>query len=1227
MDSFGGNLYVAVSDVIRNKDDGGRLRTCLETLHQEIKAAGSGILRAAYSSLSLPLTLIVRSSTFLKKNPAAQVQVPAASNDRVVEVAVKCMTAIFEQGIQGDFSIDVLYPFADLLTLKKENSSEELRELSLKCLCALLENWPGSVSDIQHEPDGANPMDAIRFIVYRCVTYAGEEGPRGNRHIAANAYKSIKLLAEHFPLPKLWMPVLPGCIAEFSRTLFTAGNGINMSGPSLPASSVVVEALGAMVAVVETTLNNQIVDKVKPVSEQNPVDTLDALISSMKTDGEYNGAQKGAVDESRNAPQPSTSTPGPDGSWEWCAYTATKLEESFGKCLPSLQHHPAVSVRRKLGEGVVALLSNCSVALEASNDTLLRIVLTLVYDEWEKVSSPCCKFLDSLSRQMSSSSKGNGQEDHPLAKIVELIIKQRSGNLRKAIENSSQEGVAAARQLASALEIAGPLRVHQLLIGSPVRLSAFCTSITRCFAFDPTAAPLLLKSSAEPGPHLKTPNRSIANGDASSTVVQGASTPKKDAGVATDSAMSSAVELPRMPVGLFLMNESLYRELARVARVLGWMAYCQDEESRGLHYVIDALEEVLRRNMQESMHPLDAGSAVVVISEVLFGTYTATSVLKKPVAKSNVQSDYGSETIQTLVMGVLDAYTSLPLWSAKTYNDEHVAGDPLSTEALGQNAMLVRTLLDSVGTFARVVGKSFAEGGQILRLALMPMLERLGDPCPLVQAAAETAVDSVCWHCGYGSLEQLVSANGDYIVDGLCSQLRQIHLYPHAPHLFAALLRRARVAPKLLPLLAEPATLSLKGVAIVSRAITERYTPAFLQAMLEIVTCAEKESKNLLEESEACAQALNARVQEVESKKTHQGDANDMEMFLNEPEDDFDMEKDVLLEPREEEQLELRMRRTHSTSVLASSVAELSGPLMSVKDIRVSLLALSVCSMALMALKSSSRCHSIDDQIREGHVSKHRLASNPTPPKPEMVLPMLHILWNPLKSALSDSRIAAMEGALNALVSVTKSGGSRFLASRFKKDIWPIFERIVSGKGQASGRTSLRLLEEETAPNTVMRSKLSVMSCVARIAEEEETRGVFKGFIRPLVETLVPLLGKSQALPIREAASKAIVSLAKMDPDVVWFVLTDVVAAHGSRELWTSPHTEMLPHQKQLLPRIGGERGGKMEGMEQNVGAYSKPYFLTKKLAADCGERAAALLAKVEAESVEWHMKIDELLE
>ena len=34
---------------------------------------------------------------------------------------------------------------------------------------------------------------------------------------------------------------------------------------------------------------------------------------------------------------------------------------------------------------------------------------------------------------------------------------------------------------------------------------------------------------------------------------------------------------------------------------------------------------------------------------------------------------------------------------------------------------------------------------------------------------------SVCWWCGYsGSLQRLIAANADYVVDGMCRQLRQV---------------------------------------------------------------------------------------------------------------------------------------------------------------------------------------------------------------------------------------------------------------------------------------------------------------------------------------------------------------------------------------------------------------------------------------------------------------------
>ena len=108
-------------------------------------------------------------------------------------------------------------------------------------------------------------------------------------------------------------------------------------------------------------------------------------------------------------------------------------------------------------------------------------------------------------------------------------------------------------------------------------------------------------------------------------------------------------------------------------------------------------------------------------------------------------------------------------------------------QVLGTNLMLIRSMLDAVGTFAHALGPEYASSGVLLRLVLVPLLERLGDPSPAVAAAAEEVLMVVCSSCKYTGLQDLVAQNLDYIVDGLCVQLRQIDRHPrHAlssPHI------------------------------------------------------------------------------------------------------------------------------------------------------------------------------------------------------------------------------------------------------------------------------------------------------------------------------------------------------------------------------------------------------------------------------------------------------------
>jgi hypothetical protein len=143
---------------------------------------------------------------------------------------------------------------------------------------------------------------------------------------------------------------------------------------------------------------------------------------------------------------------------------------------------------------------------------------------------------------------------------------------------------------------------------------------------------------------------------------------------------------------------------------------------------------------------------------------------------------------------------------------------------LGANALLLRCLADAAGTVHRCHGSSSSSSSagsgnssitsKLIRICLLPLLERFADPCPLVSAAAAAALASVCRYNGYvGGLSQLVAGNADYVVDGITKQLRNLSQYPRAPQLLAALLREAGVGGQLLTLLAEPLRAAL-GVRV-----------------------------------------------------------------------------------------------------------------------------------------------------------------------------------------------------------------------------------------------------------------------------------------------------------------------------------------------------------------------------------------------------------------------------
>lgn len=103
-------------------------------------------------------------------------------------------------------------------------------------------------------------------------------------------------------------------------------------------------------------------------------------------------------------------------------------------------------------------------------------------------------------------------------------------------------------------------------------------------------------------------------------------------------------------------------------------------------------------------------------------------------------------------------------------------------QVVGENIVLARALLEAVGVFATSVGARYAASGVLLRIVLLPVLERLGDPAAAVASSAAAAFGCICRSSGYRGLPDLVAANADYVVDSLCAQLRELNSHSRLVH-------------------------------------------------------------------------------------------------------------------------------------------------------------------------------------------------------------------------------------------------------------------------------------------------------------------------------------------------------------------------------------------------------------------------------------------------------------
>ncbi|DBA68248.1 TPA: hypothetical protein ACH3X2_013864 [Trebouxia sp. C0005] len=543
-------------------------------------------------------------------------------------------------------------------------------------------------------------------------------------------------------------------------------------------------------------------------------------------------------------------------------------------------------------------------------------------------------------------------------------------------------------------------------------------------------------------------------------------------------------------------------------------------------------------------------------------------------------SVHGSGPLEQLVVQVLGDFSSADVWQLPTHvePDASPEGSALTPQALGENAVLIRALLEAVGTFARVLGPRFASNGLILRKVLLLLLERLADPCPSVAASAGAALGSLCLHCCYPSRQALLTHNVDYLVDGLCRQLRSLQSYPRAPYLFAAVLQQAGAGPQLLPLLADPARAAFQGLSITARHNAAFHVYPFLQVLMHIVTICQAEAAVLLAATQAAADQIKDAVKAAQPHSAEDdpdevsgpSDIDAIRAYFEQHNKakagaaaDADVNYTAGLDVIE--QLNSRRRQIHSVAVLAHASADVATPLLLAATLKVGLLASKVGLVALKALHATTAALDLYEQAITPVTSKKEGVGPPPSDTPQL-LPSVHAIWGPLIGALRNDRPALVQAAMECLVGVCQLAGPQFMMRRVQTEAWPALVHLLK-QGiperrhlpYPAGRGALM------APAALQQMRYRVLHCVRQLGDAAQGSTLWKGMTDKVAEVVIVYLDGSQTATVQEAAAQALLKVAKLDPDAVWLLLQ----MHTSQNEFTqSPDRRTFPEAQQLL---GGE--------------------------------------------------------
>eukprot|EP00070_Physeter_catodon_P048974 XP_028355868.1 TELO2-interacting protein 1 homolog isoform X2 [Physeter catodon] len=970
---------------------------------------------------------------------------PGPKREHLIQSVVECITLVLsstcvkEQELLQELFSELSACLYSPNSQKPAAVSEELKLAVIQGLSALMHSAYGDIILTIYEP---SILPRLGFAVSLLLGLAEQEK---SKQIKMAALKCLQVLlfqceCQDHPrsLDELEQKQLGDLFASFLPGLSTTLTRV-ITGDFKQGHSVVVSSLKVFYKTVSFIMADE---QLRRVSEVRAKPAVEHRVAELLVHREAN----------------------------WVKNTGDRLTVLIKKIIECVSVHPHWKVRLELIDFVEALLLKCSQSLVQSAGPLLKALVSLVNDESPDVQAQCNKIL----RRFADERVVVGSR--AFADILSENLHSLATSLPRLMNSQDDQGrFSTLSLLLGYLKLLGP-KVN-FVLNSVAHLQRLSKALIQVLELD-VADIKIVEERHWNSEHLSTSPET--------------------------SASRPWAQMQRRYFRFFT-DERVFLLLRQICQLLGFYG--------NLYLLVDPFMELYHESV------VYRKQAAMILNELVIG---AAGLGVENLHEKHIKTS--PEELREIVTSILEEYTSQENWYLVTCLEAEEVGEELTMMQSGLQALTsgahtcqatssptfskpspticsmnsniwqICIQLEGIGHFAHALGKDFR---LLLMSALYPVLEKAGDQTLLISQAAISAMMDICQACGYDSLQQLISQNSDYLVNGISLNLRHLSLHPHTPKVLEVMLQNSDAS--LLPLVADVVQ---DVLATLDQFYDKRITSfvSVLHALLAALAQWFPDTGHLgqLQEQSVGEEGshLSQRPASLEKGLENTTTAEDIEQFvLNYLKEkdvadgnvlDFDNEAEEQSDPPEVDENDTDPGVQPPLPVqiqIATDVMERCIHLMSDKNLKIRLKVLDVLDLCVVVLQSHKN----------------------------QLLPLAHRAWPSLVHRLTNDDPLAVLRAFKVLRTLGGKCGD-FLRSRFCKDVLPKLAGSLVSQAPISARAGPVYFHTLT-----FKLQLAVLQGLGPLCERLD---LGEGDLNKVADACLMYLSAKQPVKLQEAAGR-----------------------------------------------------------------------------------------------------------